>query len=257
LRRYDQRIPLPRPEATHRPNLLEPSALVDPAEQLAPDIKVLVVEDQRALADTLKLGINAQPDLDCVGAVGTVDDAMPLIAAFHPDVVLMDIHLPGVDGIEGTRRVKASHPATQVLILTADATPDLLSGAAAAGATGLLAKDSAFDDILGAIRSRVEGKFLVEGATLAALLGKPPPTEPSHSGRQANQAGLSQRELEVLALMGEGLDPRAINERLVVSIHTARGHVKKVMMKLGAHSQLEAVIAATRMGLLPGIATHR
>jgi DNA-binding NarL/FixJ family response regulator len=218
-------------------------------------IRVLVVEDQRALAGALSVAIDAQPDLDCVGAVGTVEDALRLVATCHPDVVLMDIHLPGVDGIEGTRQVKADHPATRVLILTADATPDLLGSAATAGAAGFLAKDSAFPDVLAAIRSPVEGKMLVEGTTLAALVvGIGQSTRPTV---QANPAGLSHRELEVLELMGQGLGPREIAARLVVSLHTARGHVKKVMIKLGAHSQLEAVVTATKTGLLPGRSANR
>jgi DNA-binding NarL/FixJ family response regulator len=216
---------------------------------------VLVVEDQRALAGALEAAIAAQPDLECVGAVGSVGEALRLAATGRPDVVLMDIHLPGVDGIEGTRRLTAAHPGTRVLILTADATPDLLTGAAKSGAAGFLAKDSAFPDILAAIRSPVEGKVLVEGATLAALLEGT--ARPTPSAGAANPAGLSRREVEVLELMGQGLDPGAIAERLVVSRHTARGHVKKVMMKLGAHSQLEAVVTATKMGLLAGGSTRR
>jgi DNA-binding NarL/FixJ family response regulator len=212
---------------------------------------VLVVEDQRALASALQVGIDAQPDLACIGAVGTVAEAMQLVSPLSPDVVLMDIRLPGVDGIEGTRQIKASHPSARVLILTADATPGRLTDAAAAGAAGFLAKDSSFADILTAIRSPVDGTILIEGTTLAALLAGLRAPELGPQARDANPAGLSPRELEVLELMGEGLDPRAIADRLVVSLHTARGHVKKVMMKLGAHSQLEAVVTATRSGLLP------
>ena len=217
-------------------------------------IGVLVVEDQKALAGALAVAIDAQPDLVCVGAANSVEEALPLVATTPPDVVLMDIHLPGVDGIEGTRRLKAALPATRILILTADATPDLLTGAATAGAAGFLAKDSPFPDILAAIRSPIEGKILVEGDILSALLED---TRSSRSSEQAKTAGLSRREQEVLQLMGEGLDPRAIAGRLVVSPHTARGHVKKIMMKLGAHSQLEAVVTATKIGLLPGRSAHR
>lgn len=210
-----------------------------------------MVEDQRTLADALGVGIDAQPDLACVGAVGSVEEALKLMETARPEVVLMDIHLPGMSGIEGTRRIKASYPASRVLVLTADTTPELLTGAAVAGAAGFLAKDSPFPDILSAIRTPVEGKVLVEGTTLAALLEGLRPAEPPRPRSDANRAGLTRRELEVLGLMGEGLDPGAIAEHLVVSPHTARGHVKKVMMKLAAHSQLEAVVTATKIGLLP------
>src|SRR5262249_22594297 len=115
-----------------------------------------------------------------------------------------------------------------------------------------LAKDSAFSDVLAAIRTPPEGRIMVGGSTLAALLGELRRGAPPRAGEEVNWAGLTEREREVLGLMGEGLDPRTIAEQLVVSLHTARGHVKNVMVKLQAHSQLEAVVVAIRTGLLPG-----
>jgi DNA-binding NarL/FixJ family response regulator len=213
--------------------------------------RVLVVEDQQALAGALEIAIDSQPDLECVGAVGTCEQAIPLAMTHRPDVVLMDIHLPDVDGIEGTRQIRRSWPEARVLILTGDATPDLFTAAADAGAAGFLAKDTAFPDILAAIRAPAGQGILVGGATLAVLIEGLQTGSRSSAGR-GDRSGLTARELEVLGLMGEGLDPRGIAERLVVSLHTARGHVKNVMMKLEAHSQLEAVVVAARRGLLPG-----
>jgi DNA-binding NarL/FixJ family response regulator len=203
---------------------------------------VLIVEDQQVLASALEIAIGTQPDMDCVGTVGTVDDALTQIAKRRPDVVLMDIQLPGTDGIEGTRRIKAVDPDVSILILTAGATPVRLAAAAAAGATGFLAKDGPFGDVLAAIRNPMPGKMVIEGSTTAPVPAAP--TAPDASR-------LTAREQEVLGLMGEGLDPSAIAERLVLSVYTARGHVKNVMMKLGAHTQLEAVVLATKSGLLP------
>jgi DNA-binding NarL/FixJ family response regulator len=219
---------------------------------------VLVVEDQQALASALEVAIGIQPDLECVGTAGTVQDALDQIARRAPDVVLMDIELPGADGIEGTRRIKAAYPHVSVLILTAGATSARLAAAAAAGAAGFLTKDTGLPDILAAIRNPVDGKLVIEGTTLSELL------DDLRDGDQAQPAGgsrrqpagepyrarLTAREQEVLALMGEGLDPRSIADQLVLSLYTARGHVKNIMMKLGAHSQLEAVVVATKSGLL-------
>ena len=212
---------------------------------------MLVVDDQRALAGALEIAISAQPDLDCVGAAGTAAEAIALAEASGPDVVLMDIRLPGTDGIEATRLIKAAHPRIRVLILTADASPARLAGATAAGADGFLAKDSAFPEILAAIRAPVDGKILVEGLTLTALVEGLPAAGPAQGAPLPGPGRLTTRERQVLAMMGEGLDPRAIAEQLVVSVYTARGHVKNIMMKLGAHSQLEAVVMASRAGLLP------
>jgi len=218
---------------------------------------VLVVEDQQVLASALEVAIGTQPDLDCVGTAATVDDAMAQMAAHRPDVVLMDIQLPGTDGIEGTRQISEIYPKVSILILTAGATPQRLAAAAAAGAAGFLAKDASFSDILAAIRHPMPGMMVIQGAALneliknlpAASKAQRPCKQTAHTGPEA--AGLTAREQEVLGLMGEGLDPNAIAERLVVSVYTARGHVKNVMMKLGAHTQLEAVVLATKSGLLP------
>ncbi|MCX4904165.1 response regulator transcription factor [Streptomyces sp. NBC_00878] len=205
-------------------------------------IRVLVVEDQRALADALAIAIAAQPDLDCGAAVGTVDEALREAARRPPSVVLMDIHLPGSkDGIEGTRLLKAAHPSTRVVVLTADATPGQLARAVTAGASAFLAKHSAFGDILTAIRTTADGKLLVEESTLAARLPE----------QQWERSGLTRREHEVLALLAQGHGLKTIADLLVLSRHTVRGHVKSVLVKLGAHSQLEAVVTATRLGILP------
>jgi DNA-binding NarL/FixJ family response regulator len=213
---------------------------------------VLVVEDQRALADALHIAIDAQPDLACVAVASTVIEAVRLLAEHPVDVVLMDVHLPGPNGIEGTRRIKAADPSVRVLILTADNAPHLFADATAAGADGFLAKDSPLPDILAAIRTPADKTIPIEGATLAALLkGREHAEEAPRAAWGENWAHLTVREQEVLGLMGEGLDPGTIAERLAMSPHTSRGHVKSVMAKLSAHSQLEAVIVAIRTGILP------
>jgi DNA-binding NarL/FixJ family response regulator len=268
---------------------------------------VLIVEDQQALASALEVAIGAQPGLECVGTAGTVDAALARATGPAPDVVLMDVELPGTDGIEGTRRIKAAHPEARVLILTAQATPRRLADAITAGADGFLTKDTPLSEIIAAIRYPRGPTMIVQAATLRLLVAefrspgipgqaRPGPTEPTgpvqgmaragHRNREVAQRGqelarrttdlarqtarlaeqsghvarpagpppggaLTAREREVLALMGEGMDPRAISESLVVSLHTARGYVKNILMKIGAHSQLEAVVLATRAGLLP------
>lgn len=234
---------------------------------------VLVVEDQQVLASALEIAIGTQADMDCVGTAATVDAALAKVAEYRPDVVLMDIQLPGPDGIEGTRRIKAAYPDVCILILTAGATPGRLAAAAAAGAGGFLAKDGPFTDILAVIRNPMRGKMVIEGAALKELIkdvaetqpARPLPAQPlpaqplpvpagpaaGEDAQAQESAKLTSREQEVLALMGEGLDPGAIAERLVLSVYTARGHVKNVMMKLGAHTQLEAVVLASKSGLLP------
>lgn len=133
-------------------------------------IRVLVVEDERTLASALEVAIDVQADLQCVGAVGTVAEALELAKTHQPDVVIMDVQLPGPDGIAGARKLKQLLPHVRVLILTGNASAELLSGAAAAGAAGFLAKDSSFPDILSAIRAPSDERILVDGRLLATLI---------------------------------------------------------------------------------------
>ena len=148
---------------------------------------VLVVEDQQVLAAALEIAIDTQPDMDCVGTAATVQDALATVAQRRPDVVLMDIQLPGADGIEGTRRIKAAYPDVNILILTAGATAGRLAAAAEAGAGGFLAKNGPFSDILAAIRNPMRGKMVVEGTTLQELI-KNIPGPPESLPAQARPA---------------------------------------------------------------------
>jgi DNA-binding NarL/FixJ family response regulator len=214
--------------------------------------RVLLVEDQRTLAEALVIAIDAQPDMECVGAADSVEEAVPIAGTRRPDVVIMDIHLPGADGIAGTRRIKAIRPDARVFILTADATPELFGDAVAAGAAGFLSKGGPFPDILAAIRTSPGGRVMMAADTFAALVAEVRGGTPDQAGRRQNFACLTSREKEVLALMNEGLGAQAIGERLGVSRHTAHSHIKRVMAKLRAHTRREAIAVATRKGLLPG-----
>jgi DNA-binding NarL/FixJ family response regulator len=211
---------------------------------------VLIVDDQRTVGEALALAVAVEPDLECVGVATSVEDGLAKLAESDPDVVLMDLSMPSVDGIEGTRRVKETRPETSVIVLTGHATGDSLVRAAEAGAAGFLQKDAAFADIVAAVRTPPVAQMLVDPATLSKLRQRH-----SHVVATNETSTLTPRELVVLQLMGEGLDPRSIAEQLHVSIHTARGYVKNILSKLGVHSQLEAVVAAARSGLLSGFGT--
>jgi len=207
---------------------------------------VLIVEDQRAISDALTLAIDSQPDLECVGAAGTIDEALTALTGRAPDVVLMDVHLPGTDGIDGTIRLKAICPGTRVVMLTADDDPAVMARAAEAGAAGFLLKYSSLKDVLAAIREAREGGMLVGAATLSAVMARVTRTE----AKASPPHNLTPRELEILGMLAGGLDARAIAKTLTLSLHTVRGHVKSVLAKMEVHSQLEAVVAATRRGII-------
>jgi DNA-binding NarL/FixJ family response regulator len=228
------------------------------ARGAARGLGVLVVEDEIILRDALAAAIDGEPGLRTVGAVATCAEALRLVEAERPDVIIMDVALPDGDGVDATRQILQSAPGTRVLILTGLTRPDVLARAADAGAAGFLAKSSRLAEVIEAIRASADTAMLVEAATLRALLAEmdrqartaPAETGATRAAEAARRLRLTNREVEVLERLGEGLDLPTIAERLYLSPNTARGHIKSLLRKLGAHSQLEAVVLAFREGLL-------
>ncbi|MFC7491063.1 MULTISPECIES: response regulator [unclassified Knoellia] len=216
------------------------------AQQMLPSgpTKVLVVDDHRTFAELLSGALEAELDITCVGHAQNSEDAFELVARLRPDVVLMDVRLPDRDGILTAGRLVAKDPNLKILILTAHATLTDIDRAASAGACGFLAKDGALVDVLSGIRTARRGSLILSDG-LRARLSAFGQHEPALS-----QWRLTARELDVLRLLGMGRDPRAISKELGVSLHTCRGHVKSVLGKMGVHSQLEAVVLATRSGVI-------
>jgi DNA-binding NarL/FixJ family response regulator len=214
-------------------------------------LSVLIVDDHRALSGALAMAIDHDPGLTCVGSFATLEDGIGGVGEFRPDVVLMDVILPDGDGIDGVRRVHAIHPEARVLILTGHADIDAMTRAAAAGASGFLPKESPIAVVIRSIFAAGTGEMLVDGTTLASILGRLRASKGGAAGEGSDSSPkLTRREYDVLALMGQGMDPHAIAKALAISLHTCRGYQKSLMAKLGAHSQLEAVVIAARRGMI-------
>ena len=211
------------------------------------EVRILCVDDQRTFRDALNIAIDSQPDLTCVGVTASVGEAIEYVDKKDVDVVIMDFDLPDVDGIEGTRRVKAVKPDVRVIILTGLADLDTFVRAVAAGADGFLAKDSPIETLLSEMRDGRRGLPL-DNDTLNRLRTRIGDT--AMIGTRSWSPNLTDREKEVLALLAAGLDPQAIARQLGIRIHTCRGYVRNILIKLGAHSQLEAVAIATQANLL-------
>lgn len=216
-------------------------------------IRVAVVDDHLTFTELLTSALDREPDLASVGQAHTGAEGIALCRRERPDVVLMDVELPDMDGFAVTRAVLADLPETRVVVLTAHAAPEFVGRAAGAGACGFLPKDGSLSEMLATLRTARRGSLSIHPSLLTriAMPGPRVPTEPAPEPEASLGApALTQRERDVLELMGQGKDVRAISRELGITPSTCRGYVKAVLMKLDAHSQLEAVVTAVRMGLL-------
>ena len=207
-------------------------------------LRVLVVDDHSTFAELLTGAIDREPDLVSVGHATTGAAGVAMFDKLRPDVVLMDLQLPDIDGFAATAQIVAISPQARVIMLTAHVTVAVVAAAAASGVCGFLPKDGHLADMLKTVRTAEPGNLAVDPALLARLIGQP--QAPSRTLARP----LSQRELTVLTRMADGKDVTSIARELRISAHTCRGHVKAVLDKLGAHSQLEAVVIAVRIGLI-------
>ena len=211
------------------------------------DIRVLVVDDHLAFGELLALAVGNSQGIACVGVATSVAEALHLAERDDPDVVVTDLRMSGSrDGLDLCVSLCSSSD-TCVILLTAYADRSVIAEAAAAGACAVLAKTGSLDDILRAIRRAQRGDFVVDPALIAAT-GQLSTVQAPPSARETVE--LSEREAEVLALLARGLDVTAVAKHMILSVHTVRGYVKALLLKLDAHSQLEAVVKAMDLGLV-------
>ncbi|MET7685927.1 response regulator transcription factor [Streptomyces sp. NPDC005423] len=215
-------------------------------------VRVVLADDQPLVRSGLRLVMADHPDLEVVGEAATGAEAVQLVRSIGPDVVVMDIRMPGMDGIEATRLITAGPAATRVLVLTTFDEDDYVYGALRAGASGFVVKDMALNDILAAIRVVAAGDALIApGVTrrlIADFVGHPPRRSPRPV------VGITEREREVLTLIGRGRTNTEIAEDLFITVATTKSHVSRLLTKLGARDRVQLVITAYEMGLvtLPG-----
>ncbi|MFN2157750.1 MAG: response regulator [Anaerolineae bacterium] len=201
------------------------------------------VDDHRLLRDGLRFLLLAFDDIALVGEARDGNEALEKCGQVRPDVVLMDMMMPGMHGIDATRMLKEQYPGVQVLILSSFHDRELVQRAVQAGAIGYLLKDVSIDELADGIRAANAGKPVL-GADVAQDLVRPVDAQGQPS------RDLTERQAEVLALMAEGLSNRAIAERLVLSPYTVRNHVSEILSRLGVTSRTEAAALAVRQGLV-------
>lgn len=228
---------------------------MDGVDRLEPHITVLVVEDHQLLAESLAVALDLQPGLRCIGTAGTVGDALAAIARSHPDVVLMDLGLPGVDGIEGIRLVRTLYPRCRVLACTGMPTARALVDAAEAGATGFAPKHMALGRLTEAVRGRraasASAPVVHEMLGTAGRPASAPTGTDEADGGDGGRVRLTARERDVLHELAWGLDVEQIARHLGITPGVCRGHMRRVCGKLGVHTQLAALVRAVEAGMLP------
>jgi DNA-binding NarL/FixJ family response regulator len=186
--------------------------------------------------------------IEVVGEAGLGAEAVELVEQFSPDVVLMDLSMPGMSGVEATQRLVAGSPRTRVLVLTVLADEGHVIDALLAGACGYLLKDAPIDRIVDGIRAAAAGESLISPRVAGQLVRRvrqPAESEPALSG-----ADLTPRELEVLELLAKGLDNREIASALFLSQHTVKNHVSSILAKLQVENRIQAAVRAVRSGLV-------
>lgn len=208
-------------------------------------LTVVLADDQRIVRDGLVTLLGLLPGITVVGAAADGAEALALVAEHAPDVLLTDLRMPGTDGVEATRRVRAEHPGTAVVVLTTYVDDEAVVPALRAGAAGWLSKDADAEAIGRALRSAADGQTTLDPAALSRLMTPAPPeTVP-----ETPPDGLTPREVEVLALIAEGLSNQQIARRLVVGEATVKTHVNHLFAKAGLRDRAQAVRYAYRHGL--------
>ena len=205
---------------------------------MSESIRVLVADDQAIVRDGLATVLSLLPDVEVVGQAADGDEACRLVAELEPDVVLMDLRMPVLDGVEATRRITADFPAVSILVLTTFADDASILGALRAGARGYLTKDASRAEMASAVRAVAQGQTTlaphISDRLISGLAG----------GDRLSSFGLTPREREVLELLAKGLNNTEIAARLFVSVATVKSHINAIFPKLGVRDRAQAIALA-------------
>ncbi|MEU9073190.1 response regulator [Kitasatospora sp. NPDC004745] len=212
-------------------------------------IRVLVAEDQAAVRAALVMILRAEPDVEVVGQAADGEEAVRMALELRPDVVLMDVQMPRLDGVSATRRV-VDAGAAQVLVLTTFDLDEYVYGALRAGAAGFLLKDLEADTLVEGVRTVARGDGMLAPSVTRRLIGAfARPERPVAPEARGAVAGLTPREREVLACLGAGMSNGEIAARLEMAEATTKTHVSRILAKLGLRSRVQAAILAQDLGL--------
>lgn len=207
-----------------------------------PSITVLIVDDQTLLRDSLERALSLEDDIEVVGSAADGQEAVQTALDLQPDVVLMDVKMPKLDGIEATRRIKESLPACRVLVLTMFGDEEYVHQAILAGADGYLLKDITQEQMVDGIRRAHRGECLIDPALMRTVLSQYARIAKSGSRRAPSADKLTAREVEVVHLVAQGLSNQEIADQLVVSVATVKTHLYNLYQKIGVRDRVQAAL---------------
>ena len=213
-------------------------------------VRVLLVDDHDFFRAGLRSLLTEEPDVEVVGEAPDGASGIELYPLRQPDVVLMDLKMPGISGIEATRRLLASWPDARVLVLTVSADDTAVLDAIRAGASGYIVKDATIDEIVRGVRAVASGQFLAAPRVSRALVTAAEGASERAEGVERVASKLSERELRVLQLIAEGKGNSEISAELYISPSTVKNHVGEILDKLGVDNRVEAAVYAVRSGLV-------
>ncbi len=206
-------------------------------------VRLLLADDHPMLRDGLRRSLTEE-GFTVVGEAADGFEAIELVGQLAPEVVLMDVTMPGCDGVEATRRIKAAHPGTKVVMLTMHADRDVLDRALAAGASGYLVKDCTLDEIAETVRMAADDERSLSPSLATSML------EEVRRLEQGPERVVTRREEEVLQLIADGCSTGEVAERLYISQKTVKNHLASIYQKLDARDRTQAVLQAVRMGII-------
>jgi DNA-binding NarL/FixJ family response regulator len=208
-------------------------------------IRALIVDDHPVTRDGLRTALELSDEVSIVGEAGTGEEAVERVEKLTPDVVFMDVRMPGIGGIEATRKIREASPTTRVILFTVDESRNAISEAIQAGVSGYLLKDASAEELVDAAKHAIEGKAVIHPQLTRAFI-----EEVQLAEKRPDVAPLSKRETEILQKVAYGATTKEVARDLDISPHTVKTHLERIFEKLGANDRAQAVAIAIRSGIV-------
>jgi len=213
-------------------------------------VHIIIVDDQALFREGLRTLLSVQPEFEVVGEAGNGAEALQIVAEFRPEVVLMDLRMPVMDGVTATQKIHQDFPDIKVIVLTTFDDDENVFEGLRAGAVGYLLKDVSSAKLFEAIRAAANGEYFLLPSITAKIVSELKRVSSFHIESKEIIEPLSTRELEILRLVSSGLSNKQIAEKLVIAEGTVKNHLSNILAKLSAHDRLQAVLYAKQLGLV-------